>query len=114
MVCNHECDILVAAIREVGSGGAFFSDEVQTRIVVGPGGPMLANKSKSKLSILTSRERQMLQYIARGLAKKEIAATTDLSVKTVDRHATNLMNKLGIHDRVELTHFAIREGLVKA
>jgi DNA-binding NarL/FixJ family response regulator len=52
--------------------------------------------------------------VAHGLAKKEIAKTMHISVKTVDRHSANLMSKLDIHDRVELTRFAIREGLTDA
>jgi DNA-binding NarL/FixJ family response regulator len=48
------------------------------------------------------------------MSKKEIAQTMNLSVKTVDTHSANLMNKLDIHDRVELARFAIREGLAEA
>ncbi len=47
------------------------------------------------------------------MSKKEIAETIHLSVKTVDNHSTSLMNKLDIHDRVELARFAIREGLAE-
>ena len=49
-----------------------------------------------------------------AIAAQEIARTMHISVKTVDRHKANLMNKLEIHDRVELTRFAIREGLAEA
>ena len=56
----------------------------------------------------------ILRYIARGLSKKEIAAVAHLSVKTVDRHAVNLMTTLDIHDRVDLARYAIREGLAEA
>ena len=45
--------------------------------------------------------------------KKEIARTVGISVKTVEQHCTHLMEKLAIHDRVELAHLAIREGLVE-
>ncbi len=55
----------------------------------------------------------MLQYLARGLSKKDIAATLHLSVKTVEKHTENLMSKLDIHDRVELARYAIREGFVQ-
>jgi DNA-binding NarL/FixJ family response regulator len=47
------------------------------------------------------------------MAKKEIAATMHLSVKTVDNHCTSMMNKLDIHDRVDLARYAIREGLAE-
>ena len=58
---------------------------------------------------LSPRELEMLRYIARGMSKKEIAGAVHISVKTVDKHCANLMDKLDIHDRVELTRFAIRE-----
>lgn len=107
-------ETVIKAIREVASGGAYFSTEVQSRIVVGARGAKLAQEPKSRVSTLTPREVQILQYLARGLAKKEIAQTLSISVKTVDRHTFNLMEKLNIHDRVGLARFAIREGLAEA
>ncbi len=105
-------ETVVAAIREVASGGAYFSDEVRSRIVVDEHGARLEEpKSKSRVDTLTSREHEILRYLARGLAKKEIASISGIAVKTVDRHCANLMGKLDIHDRVELARFAIREGL---
>lgn len=105
---------LVAAIREVASGGAFFSDEVRSRMVVHSRGVKLARELKSRVSTLTGRELDVLRYVARGLAKKEIAHLMQISIKTVDHHSVNLMTKLDIHDRVELARFAIREGLAQA
>ena len=105
---------VVSAIREVAAGGAFFSDEVRSRLVVDSSGAKLAEESKSRASTLTSREVEVLRYIAKGLSKKEVAQTMHLSVKTIDRHCANLMQKLDIHDRVELARFAIREGLAEA
>lgn len=106
-------ETVIAAIREVASGGAYFSDEIRSRIVVQQGGAALASKSKSRAATLTCRELEIVRYIARGLAKKEIAAITGISVKTVDRHSANVMAKLDIHDRVELARFAIREGIAQ-
>ena len=105
---------VVAAITEVMSGGAYFSEEVRARIVVHKRGALLSYDSRSRASTLTEREVEVLRYVARGLAKKEIARTMHISVKTVDRHSANIMNKLEIHDRVELARFAIREGLAEA
>jgi DNA-binding NarL/FixJ family response regulator len=56
---------------------------------------------------------QVLQYLAQGLSKKEIAITLNLSERTVNCHTASLMAKLEIHDRVELARYAIREGLVE-
>jgi DNA-binding NarL/FixJ family response regulator len=105
---------VVAAILEVMAGGACFSEEVRSRIVVDQKGAKLASNPQSRASTLTARELEVLRYVAHGLAKKEIAKTMHISVKTVDRHSANLMSKLDIHDRVELTRFAIREGLAEA
>jgi DNA-binding NarL/FixJ family response regulator len=105
---------VVTAIMEVMSGGAYFSEEVRSRIVVDGKGARLSSNHKSRASTLTGREVEVLRYVATGLAKKEIALTMHISVKTVDRHSANIMGKLDIHDRVELARFAIREGLAEA
>jgi DNA-binding NarL/FixJ family response regulator len=111
---SEKAETLVKAIRDVSRGFAYFSPEVQMRLVMGVKGPRLAPKKQTRVSMLTPREREILAYVARGLTKKDIADTMCVSVKTVDYHCTNLMDKLQIHDRVELARFAIREGLVDA
>ena len=63
---------------------------------------------------VTIREHEVLRYLARGMSKKEVAATMHLSPKTIENHTSNLMSKLDIHDRVELCRYAIREGLAEA
>ncbi len=105
---------VIMAIREVTAGGAYFSEEVRARIVVDRDGATLSDDARSLVSTLTTREVEVLRYIARGLSKKEIAHLMHISVKTVDKHSTNLMSKLRIHDRVELARYAIREGLAEA
>jgi DNA-binding NarL/FixJ family response regulator len=111
---TERAETLVKAIRDVSKGFAYFSPDVQARLVMGHKGPQLVHKNQSLVSTLTVREREVLGYVARGLAKKDIADTMCVSVKTVDYHCANLMDKLRIHDRVELTRFAIREGIVDA
>lgn len=63
--------------------------------------------------ILTTREEQITKLIAEGNSAKEIAESLVISVKTVDRHRANILQKLGMRDRLELTRFAIRTGLVE-
>ena len=63
------------------------------------------------MSLLTARQREVLRHIAYGLSKKEISRLMHVSLNTVDKHTSNLMSKLDIHDRVELARFAIREGI---
>ncbi len=62
--------------------------------------------------VLTPRQREVLQLIAEGLSNKEIASRLDLSVKTVETHRTELMERLGIHGVAGLVRYAIRGGLV--
>jgi DNA-binding NarL/FixJ family response regulator len=111
---NESVDTIIGAIRAVASGGSHFSPEVRARIVVDSRGARLAQKKRSRVSTLTNRELEVLRYVARGLSQKQVAEIMHLSVKTVHCHCTNLMTKLDIHDRVELTRFAIREGLAEA
>jgi DNA-binding NarL/FixJ family response regulator len=63
--------------------------------------------------VLTPRELEVLKLIAEAHTSKEIAGMLVISVKTVDRHRANILEKLGMRDRVELTRYAIRRGLVE-
>lgn len=64
-------------------------------------------------NILTPREEEVLKLIAEGLSAREIAKTLGISAKTVDRHRTNTLQKLGLRDRLALTRYAIRTGLIE-
>lgn len=106
---------IVEAIRTVVQGGVHFSKEVQGRIVVDGENVRLEQAGEATCgSTLTARELEVLRYIARGMAKKDIGATMHLSVKTVENHSNSIMRKLRIHNRVELARYAIREGLAEA
>jgi len=99
------------AIRQVADGRTAFSDSVKERLVIDEAGIQLADERQTRVSTLSNREMEVLRYLAQGLSKKEIANVMHISVKTVEGHSEKLMSKLDIHDRVELTRFAIREGL---
>lgn len=62
---------------------------------------------------ITHREEEILKLVAEGHSSKDIAALLVISVKTVERHRANLLHKLGLKDRLELTRYAIRAGLVE-
>jgi DNA-binding NarL/FixJ family response regulator len=62
---------------------------------------------------LTPREREVLKLIAESRSNRQIAADLVISEKTVERHRENILDKLGMHDRVELTRYAIRTGLIE-
>ncbi|NNN30967.1 response regulator transcription factor [Streptomyces sp. S3(2020)] len=63
--------------------------------------------------ILTRREEEVLKLVAEGYSSKEIADMLFISIKTVHRHRANLLHKLGMRDRLELTRYAIRSGLIE-
>jgi DNA-binding NarL/FixJ family response regulator len=65
-------------------------------------------------SILTARESEIVKLIAEGRSSKEIAALLVISVKTVERHRANILQKLEMRDRTELTRYAIRTGLIES
>jgi two-component system, NarL family, response regulator NreC len=102
---------LVNAIRQVASGSSYLSPKIADVVVQGyltkiPDSPLTKSVS------LTSREREILQLIAEGLSSKDIAAHVFLSIKTVETHRRNIMQKLNMKSVAELTKYAIREGLV--
>jgi len=101
------------AIREVRSGRVCFSPDVRSRLVVDATGVRLANPAQTRTASLTPRELELLRYLGRAMSRKEVAKVMHLSAHTIDRHTTNLMQKLGIHNRAELCRFAIREGLAE-
>ena len=102
---------LLGAIRAVYEGEAVLSPAI-TRLVIEDylrwGEIQPADNSDG----LTSREREVLQLIAEGYTNKEIAEILNLSVKTIQSHRTNLMNKLDLHDRGELIKYAIQKKII--
>ncbi len=105
---------IISAIKQVNAGRFAFSPEVITRCGLDPNRPMpTGGKPESKLNRLTPRELQILRMIGRGMPRNAIANAIHRSPKTVDAHRASIMEKLGLHDRVDLARFAIREGLVE-
>jgi DNA-binding NarL/FixJ family response regulator len=100
---------LLSAIEAVGSGQTYLSPSATRHLVeiaLGRG------DSENGRADLSSREREVLQLIAEGMSSKEIAEALHVSVRTVDSHRANLMDKLGIHKVSGLVRYAIREGLL--
>jgi DNA-binding NarL/FixJ family response regulator len=64
-------------------------------------------------TVLTPREDEVIKLIAEGYSSKEIAEALTISLKTVERHRSNILGKLGMRDRTDLTRYAIRAGLVE-
>jgi DNA-binding NarL/FixJ family response regulator len=71
----------------------------------------MEKNDSSAFSTLTSREREVLQLLVEGRTAKEIAGQLRLSLKTIETHRQQLMDKLNIHNIAQLTKYAIREGI---
>lgn len=102
---------LASAINQVVKGNTYLSPKIADVVVKG----YLNKTSDASVpgrSILTSREREILQLIAEGFTAKEIAAHVFLSIKTIETHRRNIMQKLNMRSTADLTKYAIREGLV--
>ena len=105
---------LIKAIREAKKGNAFFSPAISKRLMEHYRETLLTGVPVRKRSdLLTSREAEVLQLIAEGRANKQIAAELNVSIKTVEKHRQQLMNKLNIHDIAGLTRYAISKGVIE-
>jgi len=111
IVKNAAAQDLLNAIDAVRSGVSYLSPVITQQVVDAIARP--ADASPSGVAALTDREREVLQLIAEGLSSKEIAGMLGVSLKTVDSHRSNLMEKLDIHKVSGLVRFAIRTGLVE-
>lgn len=111
IVKNSASTDLLQAIDAVRSGASYLSPAITQQVVDAIARP--GDSSPSGVAMLTDREREVLQLIAEGLSSKEIASMLGVSLKTVDSHRSNLMEKLDIHKVSGLVRFAIRAGLVE-
>jgi len=103
---------LVAAIRAVLEGRTYLDPSVADYVVQAAIDPDAGHET-SELDLLTEREVQVLKLSAEGKTAKEVAETLGVSVHTVNRHRANLMEKLGLHSKVELVKLALRLQLVE-
>jgi DNA-binding NarL/FixJ family response regulator len=97
---------LLYAIRAVASGGKFISPSISDKI-------LNFSEKESKNHILTGRESEILRLIASGLTNKQIANKLFISIKTVETHRTNIMQKLDVHTTADLVRYAIKTGLLE-
>jgi DNA-binding NarL/FixJ family response regulator len=100
-------DELIQAIRTAAAGGQYLDTNVLQALSETPdtpGGP------SPDVGVLSQREREVLEFIARGYSNKEIAARLDLSIKTVETYKARSMDKLGLQGRASLVRFAMEQG----
>jgi DNA-binding NarL/FixJ family response regulator len=103
---------LQAALQAVAQGAVYLSPEVSKQVV--KGFVDATADAESPLEALTTRQREILQLIAEGRTTKEVAFALSISVKTVETHRAQIMERLQIHDVPGLVRFAIRTGLISA
>jgi two-component system, NarL family, response regulator NreC len=103
---------LSGAIHSILNGKTYLSPDISEKVINGylkPGGMATV---ASAWDTLTYREREILKLVAEGHANKHIAEFLSLSVKTVEKHRSNLMKKLNLHNASNLTAYAIEKGLL--
>jgi DNA-binding NarL/FixJ family response regulator len=100
---------LADAVRRVHDGDAVFSPRLAGFVLDAFTGP--APQPESELDLLTPREREVLQHIARGYMYKEIGLRLEISPKTVEAHVSSVLRKLQLSSRHELTRWAADRGL---
>lgn len=98
---------LLTAVRALARGEGYLSPAVSDAVLTD-----YRKHVTNPIDLLTSREREVLQMIAEGKTNKQIAASLNLSVYTVDAHRGHIMEKLNLHSTPELVLFAVRNGLI--
>jgi two-component system response regulator NreC len=102
---------LVYAIKAASTGGRYLSPSAAEGVIrASQSGP---SRPETRYDSLTAREREVFKLLTDGCSGKQIAVGLKVSVKTVDVHKTNLMRKLGVHDRAELMKYALQNRLIR-
>lgn len=108
---QHAYEELVRAIHEVLGGNKYLSPDIARGVVDDYIELAPHQADKAAFVVLTDREREVLQRLAEGMTTKEMADVLSVSVKTIETHRRNIMEKLNLHSVAELTKYAIREGV---
>jgi len=103
---------LMVAIDSVLQGKRYISPSISDNVLEGYLTGRKRLKSKTSWDTITQREREVLKLLGEGYQNKEISDMLHISVKTVEKHRANIMNKLDLHNAAALTAYAIEHGLV--
>ena len=107
---QSSAEILLNAIRAVAAGGTYLDPAIADHVVADYGRPRQVRRSAEAVVGLTARENEVARLVSSGYTNKEIAATLKVSVKTVETHKANSMQKLGLRSRIDLVRFARMHG----
>jgi len=108
---DEPAEQLVYAIKAASTGGRYLSPSAAEGVILSSQAGV--NRPETRYDSLTGREREVFKLLTDGCSGKEIATSLRLSVKTVDVHKTNMMRKLGVHDRAELMKYALQNRLIR-
>ena len=117
---------ILQAVEAVMSGGMFFSSHIPPKAAAAAAqaalpkmavetktGPTASIPSVEAVKLLSGREIEIAQLVASGFSSKEVAARLDLSVRTVEKHRANIMEKIGVREVASLVRWCLQTGLVK-
>jgi two-component system response regulator NreC len=102
---------LIKAVHALDAGGSYFSPAI-SRIVL-DGYLHESAGATDELSLLSDREREVLQLIAEGKSNKEVSQMLDVAVSTVESHRKHIMEKLDLHNTAAIVRFALRTGIIR-
>lgn len=105
-------EILIEAINKVHNGGKYYSERVSEIILEKIYSDSQPNADSNKSKSLSKRETEVLKLIANGISNRDIAEKLFISVRTVDAHRNNILQKLKLKSTAELVKYAIREELI--
>lgn len=103
---------LIDAIRAAAKGDVYIHPSVASKLIQGFARQARQEPVQGRAAQLTVREKEVVKLIADGMTGREIAKVLVISPNTVDRHRTNIMSKLDMHNKVELVRYAVDQGLV--
>lgn len=104
---------LLEAINAIYKGETYFNKNISDTLLKSIVGKAKPSKENAKNETLTKREREIISHVVDGLSNKEIACKLFISIRTVDSHKNNIMQKLNLKSSVELVKYAIKNKLVK-
>ncbi|WP_099354000.1 response regulator [Fredinandcohnia onubensis] len=109
---NAPHEDLLGAIQSVSTGNAYLTPSATKVLMSGYLDRVKKGDNADTFALLSEREKEVLEWIAKGYSNKEIAERLVISVKTVESHKSNLMEKLGLKSRPELVKYAMKKGLL--
>ncbi|MDO4773091.1 MAG: response regulator transcription factor [Bacillota bacterium] len=109
---DADSDILLEAIREVHKGREYIYPSMR-KYLDKKTKKMIVSGKTDVFGLLTSRELEIIKFLAQGMSNKDISDALYISEKTVKNHVSNIFSKLGINDRTSAAMYAVKKGLIK-